>query len=294
MYFVVERPWPQLVLEYVPLGNLEDQHGLRKISDNEAVTTLQQGLSALVFLHEQSPPIVHRDIKPENILVQSRDPFHIKLGDFGLSKADEDLKTICGTLTYLPPELAKHYRSKSPPKLRYTHAVDIWSFGTVIYQYAYSLPHPGSGSGLAWCMRIVEELNDWESDDLIDLLSNMVIVEARRRLSARACLERASQLDRLKHQSTSTQAMSSPEGYQPLALKQLSNIERPTLDREVLRLLSSDASASTIIYADKRKRPVHRSTVSPMSSGRRMKKSMSRVPSNSPRCEEPCLSSPAA
>ncbi|TKA60224.1 hypothetical protein B0A55_13168, partial [Friedmanniomyces simplex] len=94
--FAMEKPLPQLVMEYVPLGHLEGQHRRRKISVEEAITALQQGLSALVFLHEQSPPIVNRDIKPENLLVQSREPMHIKLGDFGLSKASEDLKTLCG------------------------------------------------------------------------------------------------------------------------------------------------------------------------------------------------------
>ncbi|TKA28280.1 hypothetical protein B0A54_17131 [Friedmanniomyces endolithicus] len=66
--FAMEKPSPQLVMEYVPMGNLEGQHRRRKISEDEAITVLQQVLSALVFLHEQSPPIVHRDIKPENLL----------------------------------------------------------------------------------------------------------------------------------------------------------------------------------------------------------------------------------
>ncbi|TKA49288.1 hypothetical protein B0A55_13047, partial [Friedmanniomyces simplex] len=133
------RQSPHLVMEYVPMGNLEGQHRQRKISEDEAITILQQVLSALVFLHEQSPPIVHRDIKPENLLVQSRQPIHIKLGDFGLSKASEDLKTLCGTPMYLPPELAKYHGSKSS--------------------------------------RLVEHLNDWESEELIDVLSEMIVMD---------------------------------------------------------------------------------------------------------------------
>ncbi|KAK3669998.1 Protein kinase protein rad53 [Recurvomyces mirabilis] len=197
--FTVERPVPQLVMEYVPLGNLEDQHRRRKISEDEAITILQQGLSALAFLHEQSPPIVHRDIKPENLLLRSRDPVHIKLGDFGLSKANEDLKTLCGTLTYLAPEIARSHGSTS--RTRYTQAVDIWSFGTVIYQYVYELPQQTSGSALSWCERIVEHLNDWESDELIDLLSEMIVMDPRRRLAARSCWQRALLLS---HASTPT------------------------------------------------------------------------------------------
>jgi len=259
----------------VPLGNLEDQHRWRRISEDDAISTLQQGLSALAFLHEQSPPIVHRDIKPENILVKSRDPLQIKLGDFGLSKASEDLKTICGTLTYLPPELAKYYGSRSLPQIRYTHAVDVWSLGTVIYQYAYGLPHPGSGSGLSWCKRIVKHLKDWEPEALIDILADMVVMEASRRLSARTCLERALLLDRPSRLSTPTRAVSSHEGYPPpVEVKQLSNVEHPTLDREILRLLSSDVSASTIISQDKRKRPAQTTSASCSSSERRTKKTI--------------------
>ncbi|KAK3068205.1 hypothetical protein LTR53_014419 [Teratosphaeriaceae sp. CCFEE 6253] len=132
--FAMEQPSPRLVMEYVPLGNLEDQHRRHKISEDEAIIVLQQVLSALVFLHEQSPPVVHRDIKPGNLLVQSRKPMHVKLGDFGLSKASEDLTTLCGSPVYLPPELARHHGSKaSRSRILYSHAVDIWSLGVVIY-----------------------------------------------------------------------------------------------------------------------------------------------------------------
>ena len=62
---------------------------------------LHQGLSALEDLHGREVPIVHRDIKPESILVSSINPLYIKFTDFGLSKASNDLKTFCGTRTYL-------------------------------------------------------------------------------------------------------------------------------------------------------------------------------------------------
>jgi hypothetical protein len=50
-----------LILEYVPLGSLEDQ---KNVSEEECVTTLCQALSALVELHGRKEPIVHRDITP--------------------------------------------------------------------------------------------------------------------------------------------------------------------------------------------------------------------------------------
>ncbi|KAK0837771.1 hypothetical protein LTS02_017903 [Friedmanniomyces endolithicus] len=232
----MEKPSPQLVMEYVPLGNLESQHRRRKISEDEAIIVLQQVLSALVFLHEQSPPIVHRDIKPENLLVQSREPIHIKLGDFGLSKASEELKTICGTPMYLPPELARHHGSKSTrSRIQYSQAVDIWSLGVVIYQYVYGLPQQTSGSALSWCKRLVGHLIDWESEELIDVLSEMIVMDPHQRLAARACLNRALLLN---HASDPIEALSSPEGYEPLAAsKPISGQGPQSLDYEVLRQL---------------------------------------------------------
>ncbi|KJZ70488.1 hypothetical protein HIM_10117 [Hirsutella minnesotensis 3608] len=78
-------PYPQLHLEYIPGGSLEEQEN---ISADEGLSILCQCLSALTFLHSQEPPIVHRDIKPGNILVQHRFPgdIYIKFGDFGLSR----------------------------------------------------------------------------------------------------------------------------------------------------------------------------------------------------------------
>ncbi|AEO65163.1 uncharacterized protein THITE_2046735, partial [Thermothielavioides terrestris NRRL 8126] len=128
------EPVPRLVLEYIPLGSLEDQDEENQISIHETFEVLRQGLSALRHLHERETPIVHRDIKPSNILVQSRTPvIHIKLSDFGFSGENEDyLKTCCGTPLYTAPEV---FRGEP-----YNAAVDIWSLGVVVFQYAYGLP----------------------------------------------------------------------------------------------------------------------------------------------------------
>lgn len=125
LHFVIEALRPQLILEYLPLGSLHDQDCQRRISEDEVVKILQQGLAALTYLHEQTPPIVHRDIKPENVLVHSRDPIVVKLGDFGLSRASDEMVTMCGTPRYAAPEIAKYLNRKSAAGLKYTCAVDI-------------------------------------------------------------------------------------------------------------------------------------------------------------------------
>lgn len=79
----VREDVPQLVMEYVPLGNLINQEKTCRISGKEIVALLLQGLEALEYLHSQG--VAHRDIKPEYILVSSRWPLSIKLGDLGIS-----------------------------------------------------------------------------------------------------------------------------------------------------------------------------------------------------------------
>ncbi|KAK0717155.1 kinase-like domain-containing protein [Lasiosphaeria miniovina] len=139
-------PVLRMILEYAPLGTLEDQAGVEWFSPQESLEILRQGLSALRHLHEREDPIVHRDIKPGNILVQSRNPLHIKLSDFGLSKESQDyLNTLCGTRLYAAPEIFRHQS--------YDSAVDIWSLGVVIFEYAHQLPNfRGSQpfDGLRW------------------------------------------------------------------------------------------------------------------------------------------------
>ncbi|KAK3333491.1 kinase-like domain-containing protein [Cercophora scortea] len=145
-----KTPVPTLYLEYMPRGNLEDEHRRARFTPDECVAILNQSLSALVYLHGLPQSVAHRDIKPENILVSHRDAhrnpdyLHVKLSGFGLSKTGS-LKTFCGTMTYCPPEI----HDDMPQS--YTKAVDIWSLGVVILQLAYRLPDPVFGSGMRWC-----------------------------------------------------------------------------------------------------------------------------------------------
>lgn len=126
------------------------------------MTVLCQGLPALHDLHGRKEPIVHRNIKLANILLQCRDPLCIKLANFGLSRAQADLATMCGTPIYLAPEV---WRGR-----KYTSVVDIWSLGVVAFECAYGLPdHDDGYRGTDWCELLVDQVNDWDDDDLIGL-----------------------------------------------------------------------------------------------------------------------------
>lgn len=175
-------------MDYLSLGNLEDQHRVHPIAVEETVAVLCQGLLALQYLHSEGIGYAHRDIKPTNILVKSRVPFIIKLGDFGLAKNIMDLATCCGTYQYTAPEVWK--------KGGYTSAVDIWSLGVVIFEYAYGLPVvQGSFHPERWYRKLIRTVKDWDSEQLIDLLSTqMLTMSPLDRGLAEDCYKEASEL----------------------------------------------------------------------------------------------------
>ena len=158
-------PLPQLHLEYMHGGSLRDQ---KNILARECVEILRQCLSALAYLHGHSEPIAHRDIKPENILVQCRDAddIHVKLADFGLTREGDHLTTQCGTPLYVAPEVYEIERRAQRTGIRsYTPAVDIWSLGVVVFEYAdnggHNLPsHTDTNGGISWCQAIVEKTQE--------------------------------------------------------------------------------------------------------------------------------------
>ncbi|KAM3549399.1 hypothetical protein ARSEF4850_008879 [Beauveria asiatica] len=190
-------PHPQLYLEYVPCGSLED---LEDISYNETLTITSQCLSALAYLHGSEAPIAHRDIKPANIFIQYRrhGDISIKLGDFGLSRDRAELMTLCGTQKYLAPEIyseLQHYVSNET-RLGYTAVVDIWSLGVVACELAYGLPRYQDryrNDGVAWCESIVARLQkslQKTPNDLGQFLVNtMVVLSPESRFSADDCYD---------------------------------------------------------------------------------------------------------
>jgi len=139
-----------IIMEYIPGGDLGKMiNEVGPIPEFETKTIAKQLLDALGYLHKMN--ITHRDVKPDNILVNSREPFVVKLTDFGLSKMiDNDqtfLRTFCGTLLYCAPEVYSEYadydeygrrdprnrRFNQVPGQRYDHAVDVWSLGGVLF-----------------------------------------------------------------------------------------------------------------------------------------------------------------
>lgn len=189
---LVLEPTPQLILKYIPLGNLHAQAQRSPITSTEILDIARQTLSALTYLHGRPSPIAHRDIKPENILVQSRDPLHIRLSDFGLSKESQNVwRTRCGTQYYAAPEVFV--------RDAYDASVDIWSLGVVLYGFAHCLPVPEEEFNMVvWARGVVQGLkSDLEEEGcplLALIAASMLIVEPSERASAEECYNEARQL----------------------------------------------------------------------------------------------------
>lgn len=116
-----------LVMELVKGGDLFDAISKAvKFPESDAQIMTNNLASALAYLHEQK--IVHRDIKPENLLVElDGDRLKtLKVADFGLAqKVNEPLLTVCGTPTYVAPEILT--------ETGYGLEIDVWAMGVILY-----------------------------------------------------------------------------------------------------------------------------------------------------------------
>ncbi|XP_026137582.1 serine/threonine-protein kinase DCLK1 isoform X2 [Carassius auratus] len=128
-----------LVMELVKGGDLFDAiTSSNKYTERDASGMLYNLASAIKYLHSHN--IVHRDIKPENLLVYEHQDGSksLKLGDFGLATVvDGPLYTICGTPTYVAPEIVA--------EMGYGLKVDIWATGVITYILLCGFP-PFRGS----------------------------------------------------------------------------------------------------------------------------------------------------
>ena len=117
-----------IVMQYVKGGDLFDRIvELKRFPESIAKLVLYKLLKVVLYLHKRG--IVHRDLKPEKILCLNKNKIdEILVIDFGLSAfftPKELLKSPCGTLSYVAPEVLKGYG--------YGKEVDLWSCGVILY-----------------------------------------------------------------------------------------------------------------------------------------------------------------
>ncbi|MBN3300791.1 DCLK3 kinase, partial [Amia calva] len=116
-----------LIMEFVHGGDLFDAITESvKFTEHNASLMVNDLCQALAYIHGKS--IVHRDLKPENLLVQHNEDGSttLKLADFGLAMVvTEPIFTVCGTPTYVAPEILS--------EKGYSVPVDMWATGVIVY-----------------------------------------------------------------------------------------------------------------------------------------------------------------
>ncbi|XP_030647604.1 serine/threonine-protein kinase Chk2 [Chanos chanos] len=183
-----------IVLEYMKGGELFNRVKAKKqLAEPIAKLYFYQMLKAVEYLHSNG--IIHRDLKPENVLLESdEDECLIKLTDFGQSKILEEtslMKTLCGTPTYLAPEVFT-----SVSTVGYTSAVDCWSLGVLLFTCLGGYPPFSPGQNKSVQEQILEGVyrfipSYWKniSEDAKDLVKKLLVVNPLKRLSVKEALE---------------------------------------------------------------------------------------------------------
>ncbi|XP_032242290.1 serine/threonine-protein kinase Chk2 isoform X2 [Nematostella vectensis] len=146
------------------------------------------------YLHSKG--ITHRDLKPENILLCSdKNETLLKITDFGVSKMVGEqslMKTLCGTPSYLAPEVLR-----SAGLGGYSKAVDCWSLGCMLYiclgGYApfSDEVEPYDVNKLILAGKYTFPKQHWKcvSDEAIDLIKKLLTVDPSKRLTIQQVLE---------------------------------------------------------------------------------------------------------
>ncbi|KAI5968494.1 RAD53 [Candida theae] len=139
-----------IIMELVPGGDLMgfvEEFG--PVGEEATRVITRQILEGINYVHQLG--ISHRDLKPDNILIMQDEPILVKITDFGLAKFSDNstvMKTFCGTLAYLAPEVitGKYGSSQaSQANSNYSSLVDIWSLGCLVYVLLTALvPFPGN------------------------------------------------------------------------------------------------------------------------------------------------------
>lgn len=188
-------------------------------SEHDAAQIIKEIASGLNFLHKKG--IAHRDLKPENILCVNPDTIcPIKICDFDLgsginfttdlseSVATPQLLTPVGSAEFMAPEVVDLFVGERESS--YDKRCDLWSMGVIAYILLSGYP-PFSGNceeECGWnrgenCQKCQELLfesiregrfcfpeAEWRdvSNEAKDLIRNLLVKEASKRLSAEAVL----------------------------------------------------------------------------------------------------------
>ncbi|KAL4479167.1 hypothetical protein ABPG72_008997 [Tetrahymena utriculariae] len=110
------------------LSKLRKEIPEQRLDPMTTLTFLKQIALGIKSLHDLN--LAHRDIKPDNIFIAKNQngQQYCKVGDFGLGKSSEILKTKVGTISYMAPDML------DLNNLQYSSKVDIWAIGVMAHE----------------------------------------------------------------------------------------------------------------------------------------------------------------
>ncbi|XP_025412862.1 testis-specific serine/threonine-protein kinase 2-like [Sipha flava] len=122
-------------MEYAVNGDMAAFLKTVRLSEPQIRSWLVQILWALQYMHRVG--VVHRDLKCENLLLTIN--YNVRVADFGFARfvsrgRNPRAKSICGTQTYLSPELLLGTKPYNPV------VADVWAIGVVLFMMANNLP----------------------------------------------------------------------------------------------------------------------------------------------------------
>jgi len=194
-----------IVMDYAEGGDMYSKINKQKkigkgFPENQILDWFVQICLALKYVHDRK--ILHRDLKTQNIFLTAKGD--IKIGDFGIARVLQDTydcaQTAIGTPYYLSPEICqeKPYNQKS----------DIWSLGCILYELV-TLRHAFDANSMkGLVLKILRgsypAIPPSYSQDLKDLISEMLTRDPARRPSIKKILEKEFLASRISALVTNT------------------------------------------------------------------------------------------